>query len=237
MDENVAACLWPLWLRFNKNKLDEDGNEKVEEVAFLVPSPTVAQAIMLYALLPHYDDKSHAVRLEVVIQAWLGGTGVLEYMESEQLTLETAANMYFDFLMKAESAGKVEEEEKKSGGEDGWKRDTSIGMMIAEYRAWYGESPLDEPWPYFLNQLHYIHKVKAEYALGNLTWYLSARSLKDDGIHEIYKQAGYKKLTGFEGLSEEEMDLVEQSRRRVQAQASSAKDLVRLMHSTGRAQA
>lgn len=237
MDENLAACLWPLWLRFNKRVIDEEGNVTTKIVEFLAPPPTVAQAIMLYALLPHYEDKSHAVRLEPVIHEWLGGTGVLEYMDSQKLAAENRANMYYDFLQKAESAGKVEEEEEKVDRRGGWSREMSLSLMVAEYRAWYRESPLNEPWPYFLNQLHYLQKVKSECALGNLTWYLSARSMKDDGIESLYKQAGYKKKSGFDELNAEEMALVEASRRRVEAQASSAQDLVRLMHSTGRAQA
>lgn len=237
---DLAPCLWPLWYRLVPEKRESvyeessEGKAKEEDtdVAFLAPSPTVRQAIMLYELLPHYDHPAYAARIEHVVQDWLGGTGIIEFFDSEDVHLEDRASVYLDMILKSEAAAEPEDEtdddEKVRGSV--WERKTPFSLMVAEYRAWYGVSPLDEPWPFFLNQVRHLHKVKAEFALANMTWYLSARSTNDEGINALYKQAGYRK-GGKLKMDDNMKRMIEESKRRVEAQKESSKELVRLMKS------
>ena len=118
---------------------------------------------------------------------WLRGSCVLEELESESWDIRVA--LLYDMLKSCEPEREVEEDEEQ---EQTWTRDSSISMLVAEYRHWFKSDVLNEPWPFFLNQVHKMNNLKGEVGLANLSWYAAAKS--EDALDNLMDRAGYVKI-------------------------------------------
>lgn len=154
---------------------------------YLFEPPTVRQAVILYELLPHWEDPSCLVRLQKILYEWLGSCGLLQRLEDLKIGWKASRLLFETILISCEP--KIEKEEKKEAAE--WVRKSSFSLMIAEYRHWFNADPLDEPWPYFLAQYQEIHKLKSEVGLSTSVAFIAGNSA--DAHKELIKLAGYKR--------------------------------------------
>ena len=158
---------------------------------YVFRSPTVREAILLYGLLPEWEDPSCYDRLSSVFREWLGPSGLPRRLYELGIGRETCILLIARILDSCQPEDLKKEPEE--GDPSSWVKDGSLGLMISEYRHWYNSDPLDEPWPYFLEQARNLESVKSDMGLAQLRWYVATKT--EGAIDGLLKQAGFRKQT------------------------------------------
>ena len=175
--DSLTQSLLPI-----RYKPDEERDE-----VYLINPPTVRQALLLYGLMEFFEEPNYEARIRQVMKEWLEGSGLLDYLEKEEIPFDIQV-----VLIKALLDGcEPEREEKKEKEDKTWSRDESLSLIIAEYRHWYNSDVMNEPWPFFLDQLAKLDRLKAETGFANLAWYAAGKS--EDSLDNLMKRAGYEK--------------------------------------------
>ena len=190
----LAKCLIPL-------RCQPDSKRK--DVIFLVDPPTVRQVVLLDGLLPFFAEKNYEARIRAVMKEWLGGSGLLEYLEEEGISW-TGQVKYLEEILKGCDPDPKDPKDPTDGL---WAREQTLAMMIAEYRYWFHVDVMNEPWPFFLNQVDKLEQLRAELGLANFAWYIAGKS--PESYEDLMKRAGYRKgaATESETLTKEDQKM------------------------------
>ena len=164
-------------------------DEESEEV-YLISPPTVKQALVLYGLIEYHTESNYKARIQEVMSEWLKGSGLLSYLEKNGIPFDIQILLIKRLLDVCEP--EQEEKTEKANKEDGtWNRDESLSLLIAEYRHWFRSDVLNESWPFFLNQLQKLQRLKSQVGFANLAWYAAGKS--QESLNALMKSAGYTK--------------------------------------------
>lgn len=190
-------------LRYYPEKDDEDGDQ---DLVFYLEHPTVRQVLLLYGMLPMSEKEFYRARIRLVMEEWLAGSGLLEYLAENKISWNSQTILIVSILKSCQIDPDIEKEKSESL----WGREFSMSQLLAEYRYWYRSDVMNEPWAFFWNQIWQLEKLKADVGLANLLWYGAGKSEKLSD--ELLKRAGYRK--GF--FMEDDLPNEDEQRRQME---------------------